>query len=401
MWQEATPPQPTRFPGPETVNRESIDSIERIAEHSSEHSSHQLSFETQSLSSKVIPSLAVVRAYEDPFQSAWDEYVYRHSMGSIFHLTAWKRVVEKAFSFEARYLFVEENGRIRGVLPLFLVSNLLFGRSLISTPMAVYGGICADDEKTFDLLRRAACHMAERERVQYLELREQGQGPSAFSGFQTKQLYVTFDLELPRSHDALLRGFPRDTRYMIRKGQKNGLQAVVDNQQVDTFYEIYSRSFSNLGTPVFSKQLFKIVLDEFGEQCELTTVWKGKKALASVLSFRFRNWILPYFGGSLVESRPFAANNFMYYEVMKRALEASVRFFDFGRSKLGSGAYAFKTQWNMRERALPYQFFLVRRKSMPNFSPANPKFSLAISIWKNLPLPIAKILGPAMVRAFP
>ncbi len=391
MWQEATPPELTKLSGPETVNREKIDSIGHI--------SQEVSFEPRSSPSRTVSNNATVNSYEDRLQSAWDEYVYRHPLGSIFHLIAWKRVVEKAFKFEARYLFVEKNGSIRGVLPLFMVSNLLFGRSLISTPIAVYGGICADDDNIKTLLRRAACHMAERERVQYLELREQW--PIAFSGFRTKQLYVTFDLELPRNLDALLRGFPRDTRYMIRKGQKNGLQAVVDNRQIDTFYEIYSRSFYNLGTPVFSKRLFRIVLDEFGEQCELTTVWRGEKALASVLSFRFRDWILPYFGGSLVESRPLAANNFMYYEVMKRALEAGVRYFDFGRSKLGSGAYAFKTQWNMRERPLPYQFFLVRKKSMPNFSPANPKFSLAISIWKTLPLPVTKILGPAMARAFP
>ena len=102
-----------------------------------------------------------------------------------------------------------------------------------------------------------------------------------------------------------------------------------------------------------------------------------------------------------MEGRPVAANNYMYYEVMGRALEVGVRRFDFGRSKLGSGSYAFKTQWNMRERPLPYQFYLVKRKSMPNFSPANPKFKLAISMWKALPLPITKILGPVMVRAFP
>jgi FemAB-related protein (PEP-CTERM system-associated) len=241
--------------------------------------------------------------------------------------------------------------------------------------------------------------MAEQERVQYLELREQA--PAGDAGFHTKELYVTFDMELPRSTEKLMSGFPRDTRYMIRKAQKNGLQAVVDNGQLDTFYEIYSRSFHHLGTPVFSKRLFRIVMEEFAEQCEITTVWQGKKALAAVLSFRFRDWILPYFGGSVVEGRQFGANNFMYYEVMKRALEAGLRNFDFGRSKLGSGSYAFKSQWNMRERPLPYQFFLVQRKSVPNFSPANPKFKLAISLWKSLPLSVTKVLGPAVVRAFP
>jgi len=391
MWQGATPPELDSFLRLGAVNGEKIKSTGDC--------SQSLGFHPQSSSSNVISSNAIVRSYEDRFQLAWDEYVYRHPAASVFHLTAWKRVIEKAFKFEPRYLFVEEQGNIRGVLPLFMVSSVLFGRSLISTPIAVYGGVCSDNEQVSEQLRRAACVMAERERVQYLELREQF--PVTASGFRAKELYVTFDLELPRTAEQLLGGFPRDTRYMIRKGQKNGLRSVVDNQQLDAFYEIYSRSFSHLGTPVFAKRLFRVVLDEFAGQCELTTIWGGQKALAAVLSFRFRDGVFPYFGGSLVEGRPLAANNFMYYEVMRRALEAGGRFFDFGRSKLGSGSYSFKTQWNMRERSLPYQFFLVRRKSVPNFSPANPKFNLAIALWKALPLPVTKILGPAMVRVFP
>jgi FemAB-related protein (PEP-CTERM system-associated) len=340
-----------------------------------------------------------VRPYEDRFQHAWDEYVRGHPLGSIFHLTAWKRVITKEFRFEPRYLFVEEGSRIRGVLPLFLVRNFFFGSSLISTPLAVYGGPCADDEEMNSRLRSAARDVALSERVQYLELRERS--PICEDGFQTKVLYVSFDLELPGNTEQLVAGFPRDTRYMIRKGVKNGLKAVVDNQPLDTFYEIYARSFHHLGTPVFSKRLFQIILDEFGTQCELTTVWREKEALAAVLSFRFRDWILPYFGGSLLAGRPVAANNFMYYEVMRRAIEQGVRHYDFGRSKLGSGSYAFKTQWNMQQHSLPYQFFLVRRKGLPNFSPANPKYKRAISLWKALPFPVTKILGPAMVRAFP
>jgi FemAB-related protein (PEP-CTERM system-associated) len=380
MLQEVTPPEQNRFPVLGALNgvaptRPSL------------------------LRSSTVASHAVIRSYEERFQSAWDDYVNRHASSSIFHSIAWKRVIERAFQFEPRYLFVEEGGIIRGVLPLFLVRHFVLGTSLISTPLSVYGGVCADTEQLSSQLRQAAIEMAQQERVQYLELREQW--PVSEPQFHTKELYVTFDLEMPRTLDQLLTGFPRDTRYMIRKAQKNGLHVSVGHEQLDMFYEIYSRSFHHLGTPVFSKKLFHIILDVMGEQCELTTIWKGQKALASVLSFRFRDWVLPYFGGSLLEGRSFGANNFMYYEVMKRALEAGVRYFDFGRSKLGSGSYAFKTQWNMKTRPLPYQFFLVRRKSMPNFSPANPKFKLAISLWKALPLPVTKMLGPAMVRAFP
>jgi FemAB-related protein (PEP-CTERM system-associated) len=343
---------------------------------------------------------ASICLYEECFQAAWDDYVLGHPQSTVFHLTSWKRVIERIFGYKAHYLFVEENGMIRGVLPLFLVTSPIQGRSLMSLPFAVYGGVCADDEHTARLLRAAACRLAEDRNVDYLELREQHQSISD-DGFVTKDLYYSFDLQFPNSIDKLLTSFPRDTRYMIRKAEKNGLRSELGTQHLDIFYDIFAHSYHNLGTPVFPKRLFEVVLEEFGERCELMTIWRETKAVAAVLSFRFRDWIVPYYGGSYLESRQFAANNFMYWQVMKRGMETGARFFDFGRSKLNTGAYAFKTQWNMRQRPLPYQFFLVRRKTMPNFSPENPKFEASIALWRAMPVGLTKMLGPKVIRWFP
>jgi FemAB-related protein (PEP-CTERM system-associated) len=340
-----------------------------------------------------------IRSYCDDVRAEWDDFVVAQPEGTLFHLTAWKRAIERAFRFEARYLLAHENGRIRGVLPLFRSSNWVQGQTLISTPFAVYGGICSCDPAASVTLRAAACRMAEEDGVNYLELREPYR-PFG-DGFLTKELYVTFEQPLTKDTEQLMRGFPKDTRYMIRKAQKSGLRAVTDNAQLDSFYEIYAQSVRNLGTPVFSKRFFKILLDEFGDTAEVTIIWHEGKAMAGVLSFRFRDTIQPYYGGSLPEGRQFAANNFMYWEVLRTACERGLRTFDFGRSKLGTGSYFFKTQWNMRTRPLPYQFYLVRRKNLPNFSPANPSFKLATSLWRRIPLPLTKTLGPSLVRLFP
>ncbi|HET7208499.1 MAG TPA: FemAB family XrtA/PEP-CTERM system-associated protein [Terriglobales bacterium] len=342
---------------------------------------------------------ANVCSYNSAMERGWDAFVSRHVQGTLFHLTAWKRAIERAFGFESRYLAVVDRGEIRGVLPLFLVRNLVQGKALISVPFGVYGGICADDDETSQLLREAACGLARQERVQYLELREQS--PTPHPEFECKRLYVTFDRELPPDPDELLNSFPRDTRYMIRKAHKNGLHAVVDNAQLDLLYDIYAYSVWQLGSPVFPKHYFRMLMEEFGDRCEITTIWHQNRAVAGVMSFRFNDWVLPYYGGSLAEGRQLAANNLMYWEVMRRASERGIRYFDFGRSKLGTGAYAFKMQWNMRERPLPYQFYLVRRKTMPNFSPANPRFHLGVNLWKRIPLTVANTFGPSLVRLFP
>src|SRR2546425_2697814 len=301
-------------------------------------------------SCQVLANQMNIRPYCDDVRMEWDNFVVAQPEVTLFHLTTWKRAIEREFGFEARYLLAQENGRIRGVLPLFRSSNWVQGQTLISTPFAVYGGICSSDPTASVALREAACRMATEDGVDYLELREPYR-PFG-DGFLTKELYVTFEQPLTKDTEQLMRGFPKDTRYMIRKAQKSGLRAVTESAQLDSFYEIYAQSVRNLGTPVFSKRFFRILLEEFGDTAEVMIIWHQSKAMAGVLSFRFRDTIQPYYGGSLLEGRQFAANNFMYWEVLRAACERGLRTFDFGRSKLGTGSYFFKTQWNMRKRPL-------------------------------------------------
>lgn len=337
--------------------------------------------------------------YTSDWQVRWDAHVLQQEKGILFHGTAWKRIIERAFGYKSCYLLAEEAGQILGVLPLFLVSNPVTGRTLISSPFAVYGGVCSDNDEARRQLISAACALADKNKVEYLELRlREGDG---ISQFVTKDLYVTFDMEIDSDHDRLFKGLPRDTRYMIRKSQKAGLTTNFGNDGLNDFYEVYAQSVRNLGTPVFSKKFFRIILDELGENAEIMVVRKDHTPVAAVMNFRFRDWILPYYGGSTLEGRHYAANNFMYWELLESARQRGIRRFDFGRSKRGTGAYDFKSGWNMRESALPYQFHLVKRHELPNFSPANPKFSRVIDLWKRIPFPVTKAIGPALVKLFP
>jgi FemAB-related protein (PEP-CTERM system-associated) len=340
-----------------------------------------------------------VVGYKNEMQPCWDEFVLGQPQGTLFHTTAWLRAIKRAFGYAPHYLAAEQDGQIVGVLPLFLTSNPLTGKTLISTPFAVYGGVCTTSEEARVALLEAATSLAEKKNVEYLELRTPE--PSSDAGFQTKDLYVTFDCPIDPDPDRLMKGLPKDTRYMIRKSQKSGLRTTKGNQQINEFYEIYAQSVRNLGTPVFSRRFFNILLQEFNDAAEIMMVWKDQQAVAGVMSFRFRDWILPYYGGSTLAARQYSANNFMYWELLDDARQRGIKFFDFGRSKLGTGAHAFKSQWGMRERPLPYQFHLVKRRDMPNFSPANPKFQRAIELWKRMPFPLTKLIGPTLVKLFP
>lgn len=340
-----------------------------------------------------------VRNFEPGVAEEWDRFVLGHPQGAFFHLTGWMRVIEKTFGYEPRYVYGERGGRITAVAPLFLISNWVLGRSLISVPFGVYGGICAQEPESEDGLLDHLKQAALSEGVDYLELRNRNR--SLYEGFHPNTLYSTFTTELSADPAANLKRLPRDTRYMIRKAEKAGLQVRHGLDQMNEFYALFVQSMHRHGTPVFPRALFNHLADEFSDRMDLLMVYSGSKPVAGVVSFMHRDTILPYYAGGGPEAPGLAANNLMYSELMKSAALSGIRRFDFGRSKRNTGSYAFKTQWNMTAEQLDYQVFLVKRKTVPNFSPVNPKFELATRVWQRLPAGVAERIGPRVVRWFP
>ena len=163
-------------------------------------------------------------------------------------------------------------------------------------------------------------------------------------------------------------------------------------------HRAYAESVRNLGTPVFSRRYFDILLDAFGDAADIVTVLDGGQPIASVMNFYFRDEVLPYYGGGTAQARQRAGNDFMYWEVMRRAAERGFRLFDFGRSKVGTGAHAFKHNWGFTPAPLHYRYKLAPGAAIPDHNPLNPKYRLFIAAWKRLPLPVANLLGPPIVR---
>ena len=328
----------------------------------------------------------------------WDAFVRSVDQGSPFHLTAWKRAIESTFGHRAHYLMAVRGGGVEGVLPLFEVRGLLGGRGLISMPYAVYGGICASSAGARTALLEAVRELAGRKRVDYVELRHRA---SQEMDLPTKTLYVSFSRGLSPDHEENLNARPRKQRRMIRQGAKHGLRAETELRHLEAFWDIYAHSVHCLGSPVFPRKLFWRIAQEFGKECELLTVWKEERMVAGVLSLRYEDQILPYYAGALHDALPLAVNDFMYWELMRQAVEMGCRIFDFGRSREGTGAYHFKRHWGFEPVPLPYQYILSEGRPIPNVSPANPRMRLAVDLWKKVPLPITKIIGPKVTKYLP
>jgi len=337
----------------------------------------------------------MIKTLDDSSIQQWDEFVENSTSSTFFHKAGWKEVIEKSFGHKTYFLYTEDQGKITGILPLVHINSLLFGNSLSSCAFCVYGGILTDKEESYDELNKKACELAEQLGVDHLEMRNKTQlTPER----PYKELYVTFRKELEDDEEKNMLAIPRKQRAVIRKGIKAGLQSEID-QDVDRLYQAYSESVRNLGTPVFSKKYFSILKQVFKEQCEVVTIVdKNGLLIASVMNFYFKDEVLPYYGGGTEYARAVQGNDFMYWEVMRRAVAKGIKIFDYGRSKEGTGSYRFKKHWGFEPKPLFYEFYLVKSDSIPDINPLNPKYQIFIAAWKRLPLAVSQAVGPWLAK---
>ena len=299
------------------------------------------------------------------------------------------------FRHDTYFLYAETDGRIEGVLPLAHVKSMLFGNSLVSLPFAVYGGVAAAHAEAASALEAEAQRIAQRLGVDHLELRHV---EARHEDWPRQDLYVTFRKAILPEEEANMLAIPRKQRAMVRKGIKNGLRSEID-PRVDRFFALYADNVHRHGTPALPKRYFEALQTQFGDDCEVLIVnAPDGRPLSGVMSFYFRDEVLPYYAGDDESARDLAANDFKYWELMRLSCARGLKVFDYGRSKQGTGSFAFKKNWGFEPAPLHYEYCLYKRDAVPQNNPANAKFRLMIEAWRRMPIGLANWLGPYVVR---
>ena len=369
-------------------------------------------------------------------QAEWDAFVTTHPEATGYHLWAWRRVFEQAFGHETCYLAARRDGDVVGVLPLVAFRSWLFGRFMVSLPFVNYGGVLTSDlhvtsdvaadlhtDVATDLqtdvaaglqtdvaaglqtrgiaaaLISAATQAASERGCQHLELRHTSR---LLPDLPVKQHKVAMTLALETDATRAWERLDRKVRNQVRKAQKSELVSAVGGAELlDEFYQIFAVNMRDLGTPVYGRAFFERVLHEFPEAARVHVVRKGATPVAAGLTFAHRRTIEVPWASSLKAYRALCPNNLLYWSIIEHAIGAGVETLDFGRSTPDEGTYEFKRQWGALPSPLFWEYALVSAQSMPDHSPANPKFKSAIELWKRLPVPVATAIGPHIVRSIP
>jgi FemAB-related protein (PEP-CTERM system-associated) len=342
---------------------------------------------------------STIDIHTDVSAELWDRYVTGHAGATVYHLAAWAGVMDRVFGHRTRFLAARRADRLVGVLPVVLFRSPLFGRFAVSMPFVNYGGIVADNATVSDALLAAAVDHARADGASYLELRHSERW---FDHLPVRTHKVAMILGLQATVDDQWRVIDRKLRNQIRKAEKEGLRAAIGGVELlDAFYGVLVRNMRDLGSPVHSRQFFHDIMTTFPERTRLLTVSLGSMPIAASLVLWHGKRLEVPWASSVRPYNHLCPNVLLYWEMLKFAIQERMVEFDFGRSTPLEGTYKFKQQWGAEPRPLYWEYWLDHGAEIPDRSPKNPRFSGAISLWRHLPVPVTRAIGPLIVRNIP
>jgi len=328
----------------------------------------------------------------------WDDYSY-NKQASIYHDSRWAQLIKKVFGHNSHHLLARENDKIVGIFPLIQLKSLLFGNFMVSMPYFNYGGIVADSHEVLMSLISSAHELYDELGCSHIEIR--------FDSEQKIDLPVRTDkiamlLDLPDDPDELWQAIGSKRRAQVKRPIREGVNFLSGGTELlDDFYYVFSKNMRDLGTPVYSKQFFRVILDTFSENTFIAVVrLNGEAVSAGFLIGNNGKLEIPW-ASTLRKVNRLGVNMYLYWNILKIAIEKNFQVFDFGRSSKDAGTLKFKKQWGGHEKQLYWYYDLPEGEPLPNLNPSSKKFGTAISVWKKIPVTLTNLIGPSIVKNLP
>lgn len=337
--------------------------------------------------------------HSDQYRDQWDSFVLNSPGATIAHQSGWSTAIEQGLGHKPRYLIALDNESLCGVLPLFLVTTMWRSKYLVSVPWLDYGGILAESAEAADALLKEAVNLKSKHSAQFVEFRS----PEPTHGdLPTKTEKVTFKLRLDNDPEKIWAAFDAKLRNQIRKALKSELTTEFGREdKLPEFYRVFQWKMHQLGTPVWGYRFFEAILKHMGRSAEIILVRHEGKVIAGGLVLSFKDQVYVPSAASISEYLRLCPNHALYWEVIRRGCESGSKWFDFGRSSVDSNTYRFKKQWVPVPTQLHWQYCVSEGDQLPSVNPNNPKYRIFINLWRKMPLPIANLLGPRVIRNFP
>lgn len=336
--------------------------------------------------------------YTPQHQQSWREFTEFSACATLFHSIEWRELIQKSTGHRPFYLMAEDDGEVYGILPQFLIASRLFGRMLVSMPYLNYGGVCCENAQAEAALLKRAMEIAGEQKATYVELRHLN---PLIEELPQNLFKVTYLISLEGGQEAVWKRLHSNVRNKIRKAEKNGIEVEHGNHLIGDFYRVYSHNMRDLGTPVMPRRFFEEIVAGFPEDALVYVGRQENKPIAAKLVLYHKETVYFVWSSAIRSYMRLGPTPLLNWTAIQDAIERGCQTLDLGRSTKGGGPEAFKKYWGGQAKQLYWQYLLPSGEEIPGLNPTNPKFDLAIRVWKKLPVPLTRLIGPYLAVNLP
>ncbi|MCU7930687.1 MAG: FemAB family PEP-CTERM system-associated protein [Candidatus Thiodiazotropha sp. (ex Codakia rugifera)] len=336
---------------------------------------------------------------DSPKLTNWNQYLESQDNACFYQLLEWQYINSTYFGHKIYCITAEIDNKLVGVLPVVSIKSIFFGHILSSMPFVNYGSSCSDSTDIDRQLIDAVCKLANDKNTDYVELRSIT--PSAV-GLKETTNKISLTLDLDVNYQSIWDSYKSKHRTNIRRVYKNGITTKFGGEELlNDFYQIISKSWRTLGTPIYSIKYFEKIFTHLHRHITIFVAYKDGVPIAAALNGYYKKTVEGMWLGIDQSYRTLQPSYVLYWEMIKHACESGYTSFHLGRSSVDSGGESFKKKWNAETKQLYWQYYLNRAKDMPNLNPSNPKYKYFINMWSRMPLKATQMLGPLISKYIP
>jgi lipid II:glycine glycyltransferase (peptidoglycan interpeptide bridge formation enzyme) len=323
----------------------------------------------------------------------WDDLTKSTEACSIFHSTAWARVLYNSYGYKPLYFTVIHDNELSVLVPLMEINSFFTGRRGVSLPFSDYcEPIIKDNNKIAEVLDYIF-EYGKKAGWKSVELRPTQTMSAHFPHAAT---YYGHTLNLSVDEQSIFSNFRNSIKRNIRKAVKVGVTVKICHtlDSIKEYYRLHNLTRKKHGVPpqpfYFFNNIFRHIIDK-NLGIVLLAYFKGN-CVAGNVYFHYNNNAYYKYGASDLQYQDLRASNLVMWEAIKFYAQNNFQHFCFGRTNPNNkGLLQFKNGWGVEETVIKYFKYDLKKNEYVKeeyLNQANKNRLIS-----HLPFPLLKIVG--------
>jgi CelD/BcsL family acetyltransferase involved in cellulose biosynthesis len=328
----------------------------------------------------------------------WDRSLECFSAATIFHSSAWARVLCQSYGYKPAYLAVKADGRLLCLLACVEVNSWITGRRGVALPFSDQcEPLIANDA---DPDRVLAAILNQGRAMGWKSLVFHG-GSNLLASVAPSLGFCTHSLDLRPDSDRLFKGLKDTVRRQVRQAQRNGLTVEIGHSVdlMDAYYSLHCLTRKKHGLPPQPAEFFRnIQRNLLQRRLGFVAIARTEEKLVAGAVFLHQGTQAYYkFGASDKEDLRLRGNNLVMWDSICQLKKEGCTMLDFGRTSIANeGLRRYKLGWGTKESTVHYYRFDFRKNRV--MADRDQAQGFHNRIFGLMPIPALRLCGRIMYK---